>query len=85
MTPLLASRRRLLPMPIWRVRLGLVIIPVINKIDLPYARVEETKDEIVSFLRCKKEDILEVSAKTGQGVSHLLEEIVRRVPPASSR
>ncbi len=60
--------------------LDLVIIPVINKIDLPYARVEETKDEIVSFLRCKKEDILEVSAKTGQGVSHLLEEIVRRVP-----
>ncbi|MDP3051904.1 MAG: GTP-binding protein, partial [bacterium] len=64
--------------------LDLVIIPVINKIDLPNARVEETKDEIVSFLRCKKEDILEVSAKTGQGVSHLLEEIVKRVPPPKS-
>ncbi|MFH0803608.1 MAG: translation elongation factor 4 [Candidatus Tagabacteria bacterium] len=61
--------------------LGLVIIPVINKIDLPFARIEETKDEIVNLLSCNKEDILEVSAKTGEGVEKLLEEIIRRIPP----
>lgn len=60
--------------------LGLVIIPVINKIDLPRANIEETKNEIINLLDCKKEDILEVSAKTGQGVEKLLEEIVRKVP-----
>ncbi|MBU4223761.1 translation elongation factor 4 [Patescibacteria group bacterium] len=62
--------------------LGLKIIPVINKIDLPSARVEETKDEIKRLLGAGNfDDILEVSAKTGEGVARLLEEVIRRVPP----
>lgn len=60
---------------------GLVIIPVISKIDSPLARVGEVKEEIVSLLGVKEEDIVLVSGKTGEGVPALLEAIVRRVPP----
>jgi GTP-binding protein LepA len=63
--------------------LGLVIVPVLNKIDSSYARTDEVKDEIVEILKCKKEEVLEVSAKTGQNVELLLEEIVKRVPSPS--
>lgn len=59
---------------------NLVIIPVINKIDLPVAEVEETKQEIVELLDCRSEDILLVSGKTGVGVPELLEAIVARIP-----
>jgi len=61
--------------------LGLVIIPVLNKIDLPSARIAETKEEIKRLLGGGDFKILEISAKTGEGVGNLLEEIVRRVPP----
>ena len=57
---------------------GLTIIPVINKIDLASARVKETKEEITRLLGDVK--ILEVSAKTGEGLEKLLEEIIARVP-----
>ena len=60
--------------------LGLKVIPVINKIDLPIARVEETKREIVEIIGCDESEILAVSGKTGEGVSVLLEEIIARVP-----
>ena len=60
--------------------LGLKVIPVINKIDLPIARVEETKKEIVEIIGCDESEILAVSGKTGEGVSRLLEEIIARVP-----
>lgn len=60
---------------------GLTIIPVVNKVDLPVARVEETKDEIVKLLGVDRSTILEVSGKTGQGVEELLEAIIERVPP----
>ncbi len=63
--------------------LGLVIIPVLNKIDLASARIEETKEEIGRLLEIERGNfgqILEVSAKTGEGAEKLLEEIVRRVP-----
>ena len=60
--------------------LGLVIIPAINKIDLPHARIDETKKELIGLLRCKPEDIFLVSAKTGEGVEKLLEEIILKVP-----
>ncbi|MBU2633510.1 GTP-binding protein, partial [Patescibacteria group bacterium] len=46
--------------------LGLTVVPVVNKIDSPNARVEETKKEIIEILGCREEDILEVSAKTGE-------------------
>ncbi len=63
---------------------NLVIIPVINKIDLPSARVEETKDEVVKLLGCKRELIVAVSGKTGEGVTDLLSAIIERVPPPVS-
>ncbi len=59
---------------------NLEIIPVANKIDLPNADVEKTKAEIMHLIGCQKEDILEVSGKTGQGVDELLEKIVKVVP-----
>ncbi len=63
---------------------GIVIIPVVNKIDSPLAKPDEVKDEIVALLGCSKEDILAVSGKTGEGVPTLLEAIIARVPPAVS-
>lgn len=60
---------------------NLMIIPVINKIDLPSADVDKTKKQIVDFLGVKKEDVFEVSAKTGENVDKLLETIVSKIPP----
>jgi GTP-binding protein LepA len=59
----------------------LKIIPVLNKIDLPAADVERVSAEVVSLLGCEKEEILHISAKTGQGVDAVLEKIVAEVPP----
>ncbi|MFC1756610.1 translation elongation factor 4 [Patescibacteria group bacterium] len=61
--------------------LGLTIVPVINKIDSPNAQTPETKQEILEILSCEEKDILEVSAKTGEGVEALLKEIISRIPP----
>ncbi|MBA2279460.1 elongation factor 4 [Candidatus Saccharibacteria bacterium] len=58
----------------------LTIIPVLNKIDLPAADVERVSGEVVSLLGCKKEDILHISAKTGQGIEAVLERVVEAVP-----
>lgn len=58
----------------------LTIIPVLNKIDLPAADVERVSQEVISLLGCKKEDILLISAKTGQGVDAVLEAVVDQVP-----
>ncbi len=60
---------------------GLVIIPVVNKIDLPNAQTEKTKKEIVHILGCREEDILEASGKTGKGVQAVLERVIERVSP----
>jgi GTP-binding protein LepA len=57
------------------------ILAVLNKTDLKSARVEEVRQEISSILGIDGSEILAVSAKTGQGVEELLEEIVRCVPP----
>jgi len=58
----------------------LVIIPVINKIDLPGAEVEQVTKQIVDLIGCGEDEILLVSAKTGEGVVKLLEEVIKRVP-----
>ena len=59
----------------------LEIIPVLNKIDLPSANVEEVTDDIVDLLGCEKEQILKVSAKTGEGVDRIISAIINKVPP----
>jgi GTP-binding protein LepA len=56
------------------------IIPVLNKIDLPAADVERVSREVIGLLGCKQEDILMISAKTGQGVESVLECIVSDIP-----
>jgi len=60
---------------------NLEIIPAVNKIDLPNANLSKTKKEIIHILGCKEEDILEVSGKTGQGVSRLLERVIETISP----
>ncbi|MDP4247337.1 MAG: GTP-binding protein, partial [Bacteroidota bacterium] len=58
----------------------LEISPVINKIDMDGAMVEEVKDQIVELIGCKPEEILLASARTGQGVQEILDAIVARIP-----
>ena len=60
--------------------LGLKIIPVLNKIDSPLARVDETRDEIAKILKCSKEEVFKVSGKTGEGVEELLKEVIKKIP-----
>ena len=64
---------------------NLVIIPVMNKIDLPNADIEKTRAEIVELLDVPEEDILAISAKTGEGVSRVLEEVINKVPPPKEK
>ena len=59
----------------------LAIIPVLNKIDLPAAQPDRHAVELAHLIGCSPADCLRVSGKTGDGVEHLLDEIVRQVPP----
>ena len=59
----------------------LTIIPVLNKIDLPAAQPEKYAAELAGIIGCEPSDVLRVSAKTGEGVEELLNEIVARIPP----
>jgi len=59
---------------------NLKIIPIINKIDSPAAQIEKTQEELVS-LGFQKEEILQISAKTGQNVQNVLKAIIERIPP----
>lgn len=63
---------------------GLVIIPVINKIDLLNARIAEVEEEIKNLLSLKSVDILKISAKTGENIEQVLEAVVQRIPPPTS-
>src|SRR4051794_15396575 len=58
----------------------LTIIPVLNKIDLPAAQPEKYAEELAKLIGVEPEACLRVSGKTGEGVEHLLDEIVRQVP-----
>jgi GTP-binding protein LepA len=58
----------------------LAIIPVLNKIDLPAAQPEKYAEELAHLIGCDPDDCLRVSGKTGIGVDHLLDEIVRQLP-----
>ena len=61
--------------------LGLEVLPVLNKIDLPSAEPERVINEIEEIIGLEAQDALRVSAKTGLGIPDLLEELVARVPP----
>ncbi len=58
----------------------LEIIPVINKIDMDGAMIEEVKDQIIDLIGCKPEDILLASGRAGIGIEEILEAIVKRIP-----
>lgn len=58
----------------------LTIIPVINKIDLPAADPQRIAAEVVNLLGCKREDIIEVSAKTGKNVEQILDAVIADIP-----
>jgi GTP-binding protein LepA len=64
---------------------GLEIIPVINKIDLPSADIERTKEMIEGAVGLDASHALAISAKTGQGVPEVLEAIVQKIPPPKGR
>jgi len=61
----------------------LTVIPVLNKIDLPAADPERYAAELAHIIGCEPGEVLRVSGKTGEGVSELLDEVVRRVPAPS--
>lgn len=58
----------------------LTIIPVLNKIDLPAADVAKASQELIELLGCKQEEIIAVSAKTGQNIEQILQAVVERIP-----
>jgi GTP-binding protein LepA len=60
---------------------GLELIPVLNKVDLPSAEPERVAGEIVDLIGGKPDDVLRISAKTGEGVRDVLDAIVERIPP----
>ncbi len=60
---------------------NLAIVPVINKIDLPTANIEEVCRQVEDVLAIPMDDALKVSAKTGMGIESIMEAIVERVPP----
>lgn len=59
---------------------NLEIIPVLNKMDMPAAMPEDVKDQIVDLLGCKREEIIETSAKTGLGIDSILNAIIEKIP-----
>src|SRR3990172_1740631 len=65
--------------------MGLRLLPVINKIDLDSANIEQTTTELISFFGFKREEISRISARTGQGVEELLVRLVREVKPPAGR
>lgn len=64
---------------------NLTIIPVLNKIDLPNAETDRRREEMVKLLGCKPDEVLEVSAKTGQNVESVLKAVINKVPPPQAQ
>ncbi len=61
----------------------LEIIPVLNKVDMETARIEEMADQMIELTGCSREDIIEASGKTGIGVPDIMKAVVERVPAPS--
>lgn len=64
-------------------KMGLIIIPVLSKVDAPHARIDDVKMEICELLNCDLDDVVETSGKTGFGVDTLLQTIIDKVPAPS--
>ncbi|OGZ96207.1 MAG: elongation factor 4 [Candidatus Sungbacteria bacterium RIFCSPHIGHO2_01_FULL_54_26] len=64
---------------------GLVVIPVVNKVDLPSAEKEKTMEELSALVGCRPEDVYAISAKEGTGVEALLSAVMEKVPPPSEK
>jgi GTP-binding protein LepA len=62
------------------IELDLKLIPVLNKIDLPGVNIEKKLEEIESYLGFKKDEVIQVSGRTGQNIELLLDEIVKQTP-----
>ena len=60
---------------------GLEVVPIINKVDLPAARIDDVRAQLVDLIGCREDEILTASAKTGQGVQDVLTAIIERIPP----
>ncbi|KAF0193242.1 MAG: GTP-binding protein LepA [Gammaproteobacteria bacterium] len=67
------------------VDLGLKVVPVINKIDLPAAEPSRVKQEIEDIIGIEAQDAIMISAKTGVGIDDLLEDLVMRIPPPQGK
>ena len=64
---------------------NLTIIPVINKVDLPSARLDIVREQLVDLIGCDKNDIVTVSAKTGEGIEEIFDAIINKIPPPDDR
>jgi GTP-binding protein LepA len=62
---------------------GLTIIPAVNKIDLGLPEIQKVVDSVATLLNVSPESVFKISAKTGEGVKELLDEVVKKVPPPS--
>ncbi|MEO6967713.1 MAG: translation elongation factor 4 [Rhodanobacteraceae bacterium] len=67
------------------VEMGLEVVPVLNKIDLPTADIAKVKEEIEAVIGIHADDAIAISAKTGENVVDVLEAIVARIPPPKPR
>ncbi|HKT41966.1 MAG TPA: translation elongation factor 4 [Rhodanobacteraceae bacterium] len=67
------------------VEMGLEVVPVLNKIDLPTADIPKVKEEIEAVIGIHADDAVAISAKTGENVRDVLEAIVARIPPPKPR
>ncbi len=60
---------------------GLVVVPAVNKVDLPQGDPDAVAEDLAGLVGCRPEEVLRVSAKTGAGVPQLVDAVVERVPP----
>ena len=59
----------------------LAIIPIINKVDLPSAMVEDVRQQIIELIGCEEDEIIEASAKSGIGINKIFDAIINKIPP----
>ena len=60
---------------------NLTIIPIINKVDLPSAMVDDVRIQLIDLIGCKDEEIIEASSKSGKGITKIFNAIINRIPP----